>query len=64
MAGLILGEPTNDVLGMVAYAVINIAACYFICKKNPSGIWYVAIITNFALIVSAVVEPNFWKSAL
>jgi len=31
---------------------------------NPKSVWYVPLICNALLIVSSILEPNFWKSIM
>ena len=38
--------------------------CFFIVRENPKSIWYVPLICNVPLILSSIVEPNFWKSIM
>jgi hypothetical protein len=38
--------------------------CFFIVRENPKSIWYVPLICNAFLILSAIFEHNFWKSAM
>jgi hypothetical protein len=50
----------GELVGYISYNIVIVTACYFICRNNPSGIWYVPVICNIAGIISAIVEPNFW----
>jgi len=44
---------------------VIIIACFFICKKNPSSIWYVPVISNIVGILAVFGEENFyWISTL
>ena len=47
-----------------AYAIIITIASYFICKNNPKSFWYVPILCNPFGIISAIIEPNFWTTAM
>jgi hypothetical protein len=54
-----------DKSGIVPYVLFDLlaaAACFFIIKQNPKSIWYVPLIVNSLLILSAFVEGNFWKN--
>jgi len=33
-------------------------------RQNPKSIWYVPILCNIIGIISAIVEPTFWKGSL
>jgi hypothetical protein len=46
------------------YDIVIAFCCYFIVKQNPRSIWYVPIICNILGIISAIIEPSFWKTAL
>jgi hypothetical protein len=48
----------------IAYSLdglIIAAGCYYIIKNKPKSLWYVLPITNAMTIISAFVEPNFWR---
>lgn len=54
-----------DRVSTIAYllnAVIIAAGCFFIIRANPKSIWYVPFICNISSILSAVREPDFWRS--
>ena len=42
------------------FELLAAAACFFIIRQNPKSVWYVPLIINSLLILSAIVEPNFW----
>ena len=46
---------------IVLFFILITAACFFIVKNNPNSIWYVPAICNVPFIISAFVEPNFWR---
>ena len=48
----------------VGYAIIISIACFYICKHNPKSLWYVPILCNPFGIISALIEPNFWTTAI
>lgn len=48
----------------ILWAILVAVACLFICKNNPSSIWYVPILCNAGSIISAIVEPNFWSTSM
>jgi uncharacterized membrane protein len=53
--------------GLISHIIndmIIAAGCFFIVRKNPKSIWYVPLICNALLIVSSIVEPNFWGSRM
>ena len=50
--------------GTIAYmlfGLLSTIACYFIIKKNPRSVWYVPLIINSLLILSAFIESFFWR---
>lgn len=60
------GKENNDVLSVLTIVIYNLIiaiCCFFIIKKNPLSIWYVPIICNILFIISALIEPNFWKGS-
>jgi hypothetical protein len=61
----LLAYPFGEVVGYISYDIVIIIACFFICKNNPSSIWYVPIICNIVGIIAAFGEENFyWISTL
>ena len=48
----------------IAYDILIAVICFFICRKDPKGFWYVPILCNVLGIISAVIEPNFWITSL
>ena len=55
----------GEVIGYISYDIVIVIACFFICKKNPSSIWYVPIVCNIVGIIAAFGEENFyWISTL
>jgi hypothetical protein len=53
--------------GLISHLINDLiiaAGCYFIVRKNPNSFWYVPVICNALLILSSIVEPNFWKSTM
>lgn len=53
--------------GLTAYIIYDLliaAACFFIIRRNPQSVWYVPLICNVLLIISAFVEPNFWRTSM
>jgi predicted permease len=60
------GREKSDVSAIITIVIYNLViavCCFFIVKQNPSSIWYVPIICNVLFIISALVEPNFWKGS-
>jgi hypothetical protein len=54
----------GEAIPYILYDLVIAFCCYFIVKQNPKSIWYVPIICNVLGIISAIVEPTFWISAL
>jgi hypothetical protein len=54
----------SETIAYIIYDISIAMACFFICKNNPKGIWYVPILCNTIGIISAIVEPNFWITSL
>jgi hypothetical protein len=57
-------EGKGDLVFYILYNLIIIGGCFFICRQNPKSIWYVPILCNIIGIISAIVEPTFWKGSL
>jgi uncharacterized membrane protein YvlD (DUF360 family) len=57
-------EYIADASPYISYAIIISIACFYICKYNPKSFWYVPILCNPFGIISAIVEPNFWTTAM
>lgn len=57
-------EEVSEGIGYIIYAVVIAAACFFICKNNPSSVWYVPVLCNIGGIFSAFVEPTFWTTSM
>lgn len=52
-----------DKESIIAYslnALLISAGCFIIIRVNPKSIWYIPFICNAALILSALIEENFW----
>jgi CDP-diglyceride synthetase len=61
----LLAYPFGEVIGYISYDIVIVIACFFICRKNPTSIWYVPIICNIVGIIAAFGEENFyWASTL
>ena len=61
----LIAYPFGEVLGYISYDIVIVIACFFICKKNPSSIWYVPFICNIVGVIAAFGEENFyWISTL
>ena len=57
----------EDVAGVIPYIILDVliaVGCFYIVKWNPKSIWYVPLICNVLGIISAIVEPTFWKTSL
>ena len=53
-----------DNQSIIAYrvnALLIAGGCLIIIRTTPKSIWYVPLICNAALIISALIEPNFWQ---
>lgn len=48
----------------IIYGIIISICCFFIIRQNTKSIWYVPLICNALLIISAIVEPNFWTTSM
>ena len=59
-----IGEDIGELIAYISYGIIIATACFFICRHNPKSIWYAPILCNTMGIISAIVEPNFWITAL
>jgi len=59
-----ISEDIGELIAYASYGILIATACFFICRHNPKSIWYVPILCNTMGIISAIVEPNFWISAL
>lgn len=59
--------PESDIGDLVFYILYNLiiaGGCLYICRLYPGSIWYVPVLCNIIGIMSAIIEPNFWKSSL
>ena len=57
----------ENIAGAIPYIILDVliaAGCFYIVKWNPKSIWYVPLICNVLGIISAIVEPTFWKTSL
>ncbi len=54
-----INENIAEAISYSLFGIIIAVCCYFIVKKNPKSFWYVLLICNAFLIISAIV-PNFW----
>jgi len=57
-------EGKGELVFYILYNLIIASGCFFICKQNPKSILYVPVLCNIIGIISAIVEPTFWKSSL
>ncbi|MFY9151114.1 MAG: hypothetical protein WAO52_03800, partial [Prolixibacteraceae bacterium] len=57
-----VGAKASQIIAYLVYILVITPACYFLCFKNPSSIWFVPLICNATGIVSAIIEPGFWTS--
>jgi len=69
LAGIVESTPfikdnLGDYSAFILQTIIITVGCYFTCRNNPKGIWYVPIVANIFVITSAILEPNFWTSPL
>jgi len=57
----------ENIAGAIPYIILDVliaAGCFYIVKWNPKSIWYIPLICNVLGIISAIVEPTFWKTWL
>lgn len=59
-----VGAKVSQIIAYLVYILVISPACYFLCFKNPSSIWFVPFVCNATGIVSAIVEPGFWTSSI
>jgi hypothetical protein len=59
-----IGGEICDTLAYILFDLVIAVCCFFIIKQNPHSIWYVPIICNLTVIISAIVESNFWISSM
>jgi hypothetical protein len=64
-----VGESAHEskVIGYLAYGLytlIIVLGCFFIISRNLKSIWYVPFICNATSVISAIIEPNFWRTLL
>ena len=66
LVGTISGvkEEVSEGIGYIIYIIVIAVACFFICKNNPSSVWYVPVLCNTGGIFTAFVEPTFWTTSL
>jgi hypothetical protein len=57
-------EGKGDLVFYILYNLIIAVGCFYICRQNPKSILYVPILCNIIGIISAIVEPTFWKGSL
>ncbi|MCW8810734.1 MAG: hypothetical protein OQJ93_13220 [Ignavibacteriaceae bacterium] len=58
------GGEVGEGIGYIIYAIAIATVCFFICRNDPSSVWYVPILCNVGGIISAFVEPNFWITSM
>ena len=54
----------ESIIAYIINAVIITIGCFIIIRINPKSIWYVPFISNIVLILSALVEVNFWRGIM
>lgn len=59
-----INEKVADAIPYLIFDVLIAIGCFYIVKWNPRSIWYVPVICNVIGIISAIVEPSFWKTSL
>jgi len=59
-----LDKDVSEGISYLIYGIIITIACFYICRNDPKSIWYILILVNAAGIISAIVEPNFWITAI
>lgn len=64
IGNLFAGFDKESIIAYVLNAILISAGCYGIVRINPKSVWYVPVICNATLIISAFVEPNFWREVM
>jgi len=64
LGSILKNEEFAEMIAYIIFDIIIAIASFIICRNNPKSIWYVPIIINAVGIISAIVEPTFWKTSL
>ena len=59
--GLVHSFDPGGISAYSLFGLLSAIVCFFIIKQKPRSVWYVPLIINLLLIISAFIEPNFWK---
>lgn len=46
------------------HSVVIAIGCYIICRKNPKSFWYVPLLANVFVFLTASIEPSFWHTTM
>ena len=53
-----------ELVFMILGNFIIAGGCFYICRQNHKSFFYVPLLCNLTMIISAIVEPSFWKGFL
>ena len=54
----------QSIIAYIMTVILLSTGCFIIIRINPKSVWYVPFICNAFLILSAFVEPNFWRGIM
>ena len=57
---LLTPHTQTGIISNILNDILIAAGCFFLVRRNPKSIWYVPLMFNVLLIISSIVEPNFW----
>lgn len=60
----LFAENAGEQAAYALHALLLATGCFLICRKYPKSAWYVPLVANVFVILSACFEPNFWKTDL
>ncbi len=60
----VLTDNYAEQAGYVLHAVFIAAGCFYICRRHPKSVWYVPLLANVFVFLSALIEPAFWTTSL
>ena len=61
---LLTPHTQTGIISNILNDILIAAGCFFLVRRNPKSIWYVPLMFNALLIISSIVEPNFWKTLM
>ena len=61
---LLTPHSQTGIISNILNDILIAAGCFFLVRRNPKSIWYVPLMFNALLIISSIVEPNFWKTLM